>query len=99
MTIIEKVNLLVGPAAASKQDLLLLLVEMAMDFAEDYCNLLRYDEKLDNIVAEMAVERFNKIGNEGIASSSASDISEAYLQDYSPSVIKKLNKHRKVKLV
>ena len=99
MTIKEKVNALIGPAAARKATLIDTLIEMTIEEATNYCNLETYTTKLDNAVVEMVIERYNKVGSEGILNSSASDVKESYINGYSESTINLLNKHRKVKTV
>lgn len=99
MTIKEKVNALIGPAAARKSTLIDTLIEMATEESTNYCNLEAYTTKLDNAVVEMVIERYNRVGNEGILNSSASDVKESYIDGYSESTINLLNKHRKVKAV
>ena len=99
MTIKEKVNALIGPSAARKATLIDTLIEMTIEEATNYCNLEEYTTKLDNAVVGMVVERYNKVGSEGILNSSASDVKESYVNGYSESTINLLNKSRKVKTV
>ena len=99
MTIKEKVNALIGPSAARKATLIDTLIEMTTEEAINYCNLEEYTTKLDNAVVEMVVERYNKVGSEGILNTSASDVKESYVNGYSESTINLLNKSRKVKTV
>jgi len=99
MTILEKVNAIIGPSAASHTSLISTLVEMCQDEATQYCNLDEYTEKLDNAVVQMVVERFNRNNNEGVSSSNASDIQESFIDGYSKSTLSMLNKCRKVKTV
>lgn len=99
MTIKEKVNALIGPAAARKSTLIDTLIEMATEESINYCNLEVYTTKLDNAVVEMVIERYNRVGNEGILNTSASDVKESYIDGYSESTINLLNKNRKVKAV
>ena len=99
MTIKEKVNALIGPSAARKATLIDTLIEMTTEEAINYCNLEEYTTKLANAVVEMVVERYNKVGSEGILNTSASDVKESYVNGYSESTINLLNKSRKVKTV
>ena len=99
MTIKEKVNALIGPSAARKATLIDTLIEMTTEEAINYCNLEEYTTKLDNAVVGMVVERYNKVGSEGILNTSASDVKESYVNGYSESTINLLNKSRKVKTV
>lgn len=95
MTILEKVQSLTG----STNKVLETLVDMCKDEATQYCNLEIYTERLDNAVVQMVVERFNRLNNEGVESTSASSISEKFINGYSQSTISMLNKNRKIKVV
>jgi hypothetical protein len=97
MTINEKVLVLVGQTAHTAQ--IDALVEMCKDEAYQYCNLSEYNEKLDNAVVQMVIERYNRLNNEGISSSNASTIDETFIDGYSKSTISMLNKNRKVKVI
>ena len=95
MTILEKVQSLTG----STNKVLETLVDMCKDEATQYCNLEIYTERLDNAVVQMVVERFNRLNNEGVESTSASSITEKFINGYSQSTINMLNKNRKIKVV
>lgn len=95
MTILEKVQSLTG----STNKVLETLVDMCKDEATQYCNLEIYTERLDNAVVQMVVERFNRLNNEGVESTSASSINEKFTNGYSQSTISMLNKNRKIKVV
>ena len=83
----------------SVDELLLTLISLCKDEAYIYCNLEQYDEALDYIVIQMVIERFNRIGSEGLVSQSSSGVSAQYNEFYSPKVERMLNKHRRVKCV
>ena len=95
MTILEKVQSITG----STNKVLETLVDMCKDEAAQYCNLEIYTERLDNAVVQMVVERFNRLNNEGVESTSASSINEKFINGYSQSTISMLNKNRKIKVV
>lgn len=80
-------------------ELLFTLISWCKDDAVTYCNLQEYDEKLDNIVVQMVIERYNMIGAEGTKNQSSSGIRQSYFPFYSGKVTNMLNKHRKVKTV
>lgn len=73
-----------------------ILIEEAKNEIVDYCNLDKYDEKLDFIMQKMVRHKFNRLGNEGISSQSYSGVSESYTADYEPSIYKALNRHRRL---
>ena len=68
----------------SSQDILLTaLIEQC---EEEYLRRTHQDEADENIVNAMVVEKFNKLGNEGVQSMSYSGISESFESDYSETV-------------
>lgn len=101
MTIIEKVQAILGPTGMGDRKLqtLLALVEMCKDEATSYCNLDEYSEKLDNAVVQMVIQRYNRINNEGIDSNSASGINEHFHDGYTKDVMSMLRKYRRLKTV
>lgn len=97
---LEKIKLLLNKVGDnSVDDLLRLLMNICREEAYVYCNLEDYDEVLDNIVIQMVIERYNRIGSEGATSQSVSGVSMNYNEFYGGSIVRQLNKHRKVKTV
>lgn len=99
MTIIEKLQALLGPTAneAHRLATLTALVEMCQEEARDYCNLSEYSAKLDNAVVQMVLQRFNRMNNEGVDSTNASGIHESFHDGYTKEVMSMLQKHRRIK--
>ena len=65
------------------------LLEVLLDQCEEeYLRRTHQKEADYPIVIEMAVERHNKLGNEGISQMNYSGISESYFSDYSDKVVK-----------
>lgn len=97
---LDKIKLLLNKADDDSVDeLLQTLIALCKEEAYTYCNLEDYDEKLDYIVIQMVIERYNRIGSEGTTSQSTSGISTTYDSFYSDKVTKMLNKHRRVKML
>lgn len=96
---LEKIKILLGLTDDNKDDLLTVLIALCKDEAIDFCNLEEYSTKLDSAVIGMVIERYNRIGTEGVSSVSSSGISESYNDGYSETVLSKLRKNRKVKCV
>jgi hypothetical protein len=96
---LDKIKILLGLADDSKDDLLNILIALCKDEAVDFCNLTEYSNKLDSAIIAMVVERYNKLGTEGLSSVSTNGITEDYLTGYSEIVRSKLRKNRKVKCV
>lgn len=62
-------------------------LEAILDLCEaEYLSRTHQTEADDNIVIEMAIERYNQLGNEGISQLNYSGISESYFSDYSDKV-------------
>ena len=94
---LEKIQLLINQYG--QDDLLSLLIEMCKDDAVSFCNLEEYTEDLDNTVIKMVVERYNKIGFEGLSAQGDSGVSNSFVDGYSDEVKRALIKHRKMRVV
>lgn len=96
---LETIKILLGISGTDKDSLLSALIAQAQSFVVSYCNLPSYDTKLDSIINSIVIEDFNKLGSEGIQSKGYSGLTESYLEDYSPSIYKQLNRHKKIKML
>ena len=96
---LEKIKLLLNANDDSLDELILTLISLCKEEAYVYCNLPEYDSKLDFIVIQMVIERYNRIGSEGATSQSSSGVSMNYDSFYSDKVVRLLNKYRKVKML
>lgn len=96
---LDKIKLLLSIIDDTADDLLNTLIAICKEEAYIYCNLPEYNEKLDNIVVFMVIEKYNRIGSEGTERQSASGISATYESFYSEKIVKMLNKHRRVRCV
>lgn len=96
---LDKIKILLGLTDDSKDELLNILIALCKDEAIDFCNLKEYSSKLDSAIIAMVIERYNKMGTEGISSVSTNRINESYENGYSEIVLSKLRKNRKVKCV
>ena len=96
---LDKIKLLLSITDDTADDLLNTLIAICKEEAYIYCNLPEYNEKLDNIVVFMVIEKYNRIGSEGTESQSACGISATYESFYSEKIVKMLNKHRRVRCV
>lgn len=92
---LDKIKLLLGVTTEDKDALLNLLLDNAIEFANDYCRVDNFGN--ETILTRMVVEDYNRIGAEGTTSNSFNGVSESYSSDYSEQVYKNLNKHRKIK--
>ena len=96
---LEKIKLLLSRLDDSEDELIATLISLCKEEAYIYCNLPEYDSKLDFVVIQMVIEKYNRIGSEGSTSQSASGISATYDSFYSEKIVKMLNKHRRVRCV
>lgn len=66
---LEKIKLLLNIDRIDDLDeLILTLINLCKQEAYVYCNLSEYDNKLDFVVIQMVIERYNRIGSEGATS-------------------------------
>lgn len=96
---LDKLKLLLNIKDDASDELLVVLISLCKEEAYIYCNLEEYDEKLDAIVIQMVIEKYNRIGSEGTTSQSSSGASASYDSFYSDKVVRLLNKYRKVKMI
>lgn len=96
---LDKIKILLNIQDDAQDELLSTLMGLCREEAYVYCNLPAYNEKLDFVVIQMVIERYNRIGSEGTTSQSSSGVSANYDSFYSDKVVRLLNKYRKVKTV
>ena len=95
---LEKVKLLLGIADNTKDDLLTLLIEQAIEEAIVYTHNECVDE-LNTSIIQMVVYKYNRIGTEGVESEGYSGVSFQYTSDYPENIMRGLRAKRKVVLV
>ena len=92
---LETMKLLLG-LDASKDTLLSLLLSQAEDEAKDYTN----NENIsDNLIVQMAIYKYNRLGTEGLNSENYSGVSFNYLNDYPENIVKQLRRFKKLGVV
>lgn len=96
---LDKIKLLLGITDDEQDELLATLISLCKDEAYAYCNLPEYNSKLDGVVLQMVIERYNRIGSEGAITQTSSGVSMTYDSFYSDKVRWMLNKNRKVKMI
>ena len=95
---LEKVKLLLGLTDNTKDDLLTLLIEQAVEEAIVYTHNECVDE-LNTSIIQMVVYKYNRIGTEGVDSEGYSGVSFLYTSDYPDNIMRGLRAKRKVVLV
>ena len=84
---LEQIKLLTGSA---KDDLISLLIEKTKKELES--TKKEYEESWNNLIVDMVVCKLNRIGTEGMKSTSINGLSEDYLDDYPKPIIRQINK-------
>ena len=93
---LEKLKLLYPGVS---DELLSLLLENAITFVCDYCNLEEVDSSLNATIFRIVQEDLNKVDAQGYSSESAGGVSLSYTSDYSPMIYATLNRHKRIKTV
>lgn len=92
MTPIQRMKTLLGESDNTALDDIL---EICLDAAEQeflsYTGRKEVPDAAEPLVEQLAILRYNQIGNEGLSSQSYSGNSESYLTDYSSSLKANLN--------
>ena len=92
---LEKIKILLSLKDNSKDDLLTILIETAIEEALAYTHRESADE-LDTSIIQMVVYKYNRIGTEGVDSENYSGVSFNYSADYPESIMRGLRSKRKV---
>lgn len=97
---LDKILLLIGPAANGQDELIELLIQQAKAYLLMFCNLDSYDSRYDNIVIRMVIEDFNRRGMEGLQSQSFSGVSTTLGNEpYSSLVMNQLKSYQRIRLL
>lgn len=94
---LEKIKILLGINDSSKDELLTILLDQAIEEAENYThnNCLT---GLESTICRMVVYNYNRISTEGVNSESYSGVSYSYSADYPENIMRVLKAHRKIRL-
>lgn len=95
---LNRIKLLLGISGTEQDELLNVLIDICEQEALDYTHR-KMGTEVSNIVLSMVVERYNKLGSEGITSRSFSGVSESITNNYSDAVIHQLNLKRKIRII
>ena len=92
---LENIKLLLGINDASKDDVLMLLIEQCINEAKNYTHndsIVGYE----NVINDMVIYQFNRLGTEGLDAETYSGVRFEYSADYPESILRQLRSHRKV---
>lgn len=96
---IEEIKTMLGDRADVFTDAQIgLALKRALSEVESYCGR-ELDYELESCATEIAIIRLNRMNTEGIASISASGMSESYLDGYPQHIQNILNRKRKMKVL
>ena len=95
---LENVKVLLGINDSSKDELLTLLIEQAI---EEVINYTHNDcmAGLESTICRMVVYNYNRISTEGVNSENYSGVSFTYSADYPENIMRVLKAHRKVRFI
>lgn len=96
---LTQVKLLLGITDTSKDALLNYLIDTCSEEAADFCNLPEFDDRLERIVVQMVIVRYNRIGTEGVSGQSFSGVNESFVEGYPLDIMNSLRRYRKIVLV
>ena len=91
---IEKVKLLLGLTDASKDDLIEVLIDGAVEDAVAITGNKYIQDELPNTIVKMVVYNYNRLGTEGLETESYSGVTYNYLDGYPQDILNTLNKKR-----
>lgn len=94
---LEILQALIG--RTDKNTILNYLVSQAQTDFKTYCNRDDVPEAAQNIIIQMVVVKYNRLGAEGLASESFSGVSNNYIDGYPANIIAALNNYRKLRLL
>lgn len=83
----------------TKEALLTLYLNRAINFVKDYCNLEEIPPSLSDVCEDIAVIRYRLHGVEGLMSESKGSISEKFFNHLPNDITNQLNAHRRVKFL
>lgn len=95
---LTQIKLLLGISDNSKDELLQLLIKIAVDNVKSYCHIDSIPDDLNSCICKMVVVDYNKIGSEGLASENYSGAAFSYLPSYSTDIINQLKPYRRLRM-
>lgn len=94
---LEDIKTLLNITNTTKDKLLNLLIKQQTNFVLDYTNNTILNINLENIVVQLVVIAYNKIGMEGMSSTKFGDISYSFENEIPNPILLQLNKYRRIK--
>ena len=95
---LDSIKKLLGITDASKDEILMILVQRAINEAKNYTHNNSIKD-YENVIDDMVVFQYNNIGSENLESESYSGVNFKYRSDYPESILRQLRSHRKVMVI
>lgn len=95
---LDSIKKLLGINDASKDEILMILVQRAINEAKNYTHNNSIKD-YENVIDDMVIWNYNKLGTEGLDSESYSGVTFNYSSDYPESILRQLRSHRKVVVI
>lgn len=96
---LDKIKVLLGLTDETKDTLLTILIEQAIEEAIDYTHNEECINTINSTIIQMVVYKYNRIGTEGLDSEGYSGVSFAYTADYPESIMRALKAKRRIRTV
>ena len=95
---LEKLMLLLGPQAEGKEQLLRILLDFTTEEVVNYTHNYELD-KLTNVILNLAVWKFNRLGTEGVDAENYSGVSFNYTAEYPDNIKKQMQAYRRIQTI
>lgn len=95
---LSKIKLLLGLSDNSKDELLTVLLDQAVEEAILYTHN-NDTAQLEGAIINMVVFKYNRIGTEGVDSEGYSGVSFSYSADYPEAIMRQLRSKRKIRTI
>lgn len=96
---LNKIKLLLNISDNSKDELLALLIDNAIEYAEGYMHRTDVEDVVSKAIVEMVVYDYNRISTEGLLSESLGGVSFNYSPSYPENIMTLLKAYRKIRTI
>ena len=95
---LEKLKLLLGITDDTKEQLLRMLLDFTTEEVVNYTHNYELD-KLSNVILNLAVWKFNRLGTEGVDAENYSGVSFNYTAEYPDNIKKQMQAYRRIQTI
>lgn len=93
---LEKLKILLNITDSTKDGLLRILLDQTEEEVVNYTHNTELD-KLENVIINITIWKYNRIGSEGLNSENYSGVSFSYASAYPDSILRQLQSYRRIK--